>query len=162
DKEMTSFSGEVHRDRLDDYYATLRELLLTPGWRESDFVRVKTRLINAIRTDLRSDNDEELGKEVLYASIYSVIQSKSSAAEGSHQSISGTRPSLERHPNGHLNLGAAGDLQKLTLDNCRAFYRRHYTTGNLTLGLGGGYPDDFAGRVKCDFGALEKAATPAV
>ncbi|HET6655118.1 MAG TPA: insulinase family protein, partial [Gammaproteobacteria bacterium] len=43
DKEMTSFSGEVHRDRLDAYYATLRELLLTPGWRESDFERIKTR-----------------------------------------------------------------------------------------------------------------------
>ncbi|HET7307231.1 MAG TPA: insulinase family protein [Gammaproteobacteria bacterium] len=139
DKEMTSFSGEVHRDRLDAYYATLRELLLTPGWRKSDFERIRTRLINAIRTDLRADNDEELGKEALYEWIY---------AAG--------------HPYGHLNLGAVDDLQKLTLDDCRTFYKQHYTTGNLMLGFGGGYPDDFVERVKRDFGVLAKDATPAV
>ncbi|HET7587516.1 MAG TPA: insulinase family protein [Gammaproteobacteria bacterium] len=161
DKEMTAFSGEVHRDRLDAYYATLRELLLTPGWRKSDFERVKTRLINAIRTDLRGDNDEELGKEALYEWIYgglehsvipaqAGIQSEVDAAEG------------RNHPYAHLNSGAVADLQKLTLDDCRSFYEQHYTTGNLMLGLGGGYPEDFVDRMKRDFGVLTTDAKPAV
>ncbi|HET7370912.1 MAG TPA: pitrilysin family protein [Gammaproteobacteria bacterium] len=139
DKEMTSFSGEVHRDRLDAYYATLREVLLTPGWRKSDFERLKTRLINAIRTDLRGDNDEELGKEALYEAIYP-----------------------PNHPYGHLNFGIVGDIQKLTLDDCRDFYKQHYTNGNLMVGLGGGYPEDFIERIKRDFGVLRNDATPAV
>ncbi|HET6725287.1 MAG TPA: insulinase family protein [Gammaproteobacteria bacterium] len=136
DKDMTAFSGTVHRERLDEYHATLREVLLTPGWRDADFRRVKTRLINAIRTDLRADNDEELGKEALYEWIY------------------------RDHPYGHLNLGAVGDLNKLTLDDCRAFYRRHYTTGNLMLGLGGGYPDNFVARLQRDFRVLGEKAPP--
>lgn len=131
DKEMTAFGGEVHRERLEEYYTVLHELLLAPGWRESDFKRVRTRLINAIRTDLRSDNDEELGKEVLYEYIYG-----------------------EQHPYGHLNAGAVGDLKRITLDDCRAFYRAHYTQDNLTIGLGGGYDKPFAERVRADFAAL--------
>ncbi|HET8551198.1 MAG TPA: pitrilysin family protein [Gammaproteobacteria bacterium] len=150
DKEMTSFSGEVHRDRLDTYYATLRELLLTPGWRKSDIERIKTRLINAIRTDLRADNDEELGKEALYEWIYG----------GLGYPVMPASPG--RHPYAHLTLGAVGDLQKLTLDDCRAFYKQHYTAGNLMVGLGGGYPDAFVERIKRDFGALERETKPPV
>ena len=41
-------------------------MLLTPGWREDDFRRVKDDAINAIKVSLRGNNDEELGKEVLY------------------------------------------------------------------------------------------------
>ncbi|HET7674011.1 MAG TPA: insulinase family protein [Gammaproteobacteria bacterium] len=138
DKEMTRFAGSVHRERLDDYYAILRELLLTPGWHETDFARIRERTINAIRTDLCSDNDEELGKEALYNFIYG-----------------------GEHPYGHLNEGAIGDLEKLTVDDCRAFYRSRYTPDNLVIGCGGGYPQDFPARVQADFAGAQSAPLPA-
>src|SRR5690606_5396703 len=34
DKEMTVFSGTTHVENLEAYYATLKEMLLQPGWRE--------------------------------------------------------------------------------------------------------------------------------
>ncbi|MEX0707478.1 MAG: insulinase family protein, partial [Woeseia sp.] len=131
DKEMTRLSGQVHRDNLDAWYALVRGQLLTPGWREQDFSRVRTQLINAVRTSLVGNNDEELGKEVLYESLYG-----------------------PEHPYGALNLGHSSDLEALTLDDARRFYERYYTIANLTVGLAGGYPDDFPARIGNDLQQL--------
>jgi zinc protease len=131
DKEMTRFGGTVHRDNLDRWYRLAMEQLLTPGWREDDFRRLRQQHINAVRTDLRSNNDEELAKEVLYAEIYG-----------------------PRHPYGSYNMGAIRDLESITLDDVRAFYAKHYTPGNLTLGLAGGYPPAFLEQVQRDLARL--------
>lgn len=131
DKEMTTFRGTVHRDNLDDYYAVISEQLLNPGWREEDFQRIKTQMLNAIRTNLRGNNDEEFGKEALYEFIYT-----------------------DEHPYGSLNYGHAGDLEKLTLDDVKLFYAKHYTPANLMLGLAGGYPEAFREQVLADLAAL--------
>ncbi|HEX7062776.1 MAG TPA: pitrilysin family protein [Woeseiaceae bacterium] len=131
DKEMTRLSGQVHKDNLDTWYALAMEQLLSPGWREQDFRRVRTQLVNAIRTGLVGNNDEELGKELLYAGIYG-----------------------PEHPYGSLNLGDVSDLESLTLDDVQAFYARYYTIDNLTVGLAGGYPESFAGRIADDLQAL--------
>ena len=70
DKEMTRLSGQVHKDNLDQWYSLVRGQLLFPAWSESDLERLRTQLINSIRTDLVGNNDEELGKEVLYKELY--------------------------------------------------------------------------------------------
>ena len=120
DKEMTRLAGQVHRDNLDTWYSLVRGQLLFPAWSESDFDRIKTRLINAIRTDLVGNNDEELGKEALYAATYG-----------------------SEHPYGSYNLGNVSDLEAITLDDVKDFYRSNYTVANITVGLAGGYPDGF-------------------
>ncbi|NNF66270.1 MAG: insulinase family protein, partial [Gammaproteobacteria bacterium] len=61
DKEMIRLHGTMHRDNLAHWYALAGEQLLTPGWRESDFDRIKRRMINSINSDLVGNNDEELG-----------------------------------------------------------------------------------------------------
>ncbi|MBT8088243.1 MAG: insulinase family protein [Gammaproteobacteria bacterium] len=131
DKEMTRLSGQVHKDNLATWYELVRGQLLFPAWSESDFDRIKTQLKNAIRTDLVGNNDEELAKEALYASIYG-----------------------GDHPYGSLNLGTTSDLDAITLDDIRQFYRDHYTIANITVGLAGGYPDDFANAVGNDMQKL--------
>jgi zinc protease len=131
DKEMTRLSGQVHRDNLDTWYRYVRSQLLNPGWGEQDFDRVRNQQRNAIRTGLVGNNDEELGKEVLYASIY-----------GSD------------HPYGSLNLGHNSDLDAITLDDARDFYARYYTINNMTVGISGGYPDSFLARLSNDLQAL--------
>src|SRR6266496_5522803 len=118
DKEMTVFSGTTHVDNLDKYYSLIREMLLDPGFREDDFQRLKEDAINYLKTSLRSGNDEELGKEVLYTMIY---------------------PSS--HPYGHQNRGSVGSLERLTLKDVRDFYQNHYAQANLVIGLAGGYPE---------------------
>src|SRR5918998_3785381 len=67
DKEMTVFEGTTHVDNLEEYYGLLRSMLLDPGWRADDLKRLKDDAINYLRVSLRGNNDEELGKEVLYS-----------------------------------------------------------------------------------------------
>ncbi len=137
DKEMTAFSGQTHIDNLEAYYNLLRSMLLDPGWRADDFQRLKDRSINFLRVSLRGNNDEELGKEVLYSAIYS-----------------GT-------PYGHENVGAVSALEKLTIDDLKRFYASHYTQANLIIGVAGGYPSDFPARIRKDFLALPKTGADA-
>ncbi|MDA0993959.1 MAG: pitrilysin family protein [Proteobacteria bacterium] len=131
DKEMTRLSGQVHRDNLDTWYRYVRSQLLNPGWNEQDFERIKTHQINAVRTGLAGDNDEELAKEVLYRDIYGA-----------------------NHPYGSLNLGNSGDIAAINLEDVKAFYASYYTVNNLTVGLSGGYPDSFATRIGRDLQVL--------
>ncbi len=94
-------------------------MLLDPGWRAEDFQRVKDDQLNALKTDLRGNNDEELAKEELYNLIYA------------------------GQPYGHENLGTVSALEKMTLDDVKQFYRTHYTQANLIIGMAGGYPPRF-------------------
>ena len=130
DKEMTVFSGTTHVDNLERYYALVSQMLLDPGFREEDFNRLRQDAVNYLKTSLRGGNDEELGKERLYTSLYA------------------------NHPYGHQTTGRVSTLERLTLADVRDFYRRNYTQANLVVGLAGGYPQAFADRVKADFARL--------
>jgi zinc protease len=139
DKHMTNLSGQVHRDNLDAWYAIIRGQLLNPAFDEEDFKRVRQQQINALRVNLRSNNDEELGKEVLYEIAF------------------GTD-----HPYGTLNLGKGGDLESITLDDVRAYYAEHFTQANLTVALAGGYAPTFRDRLLADAGRLPVGAANSI
>ncbi|MFZ0430913.1 MAG: pitrilysin family protein [Acidobacteriota bacterium] len=139
DKEMTVFTGEVHKDNLEAFYALLRNALLSPGFREADFDRVKAERLNFVQRTRRFSSDEELGKELLSWEIFK-----------------GT-------PYAHPEEGYVHSVDKLTLDDVRAFYRSHYARNRIVIGIGGGYPADFPARVEADFAKLpeSEAAAPA-
>jgi zinc protease len=130
DKEMTVFTGKAHVETLDRFYSLFRDMLLDPGFRPEDFKRVRDAAVNFLKVNLRESNDEELGKEVLYNSVY------------------------EGHPYGHHNTGTISSLEKLTLDDVRSFYKSNYTQANLVIGLAGGYPQTFAKSIQDDFAQL--------
>jgi zinc protease len=130
DKEMTVFSGTTHIDNLDKYYGLISQMLLDPGFRADDFTRLRTDAINFLKVSLRESNDEELGKEYLYNIIYA------------------------GHPYEHHNVGTVSSLEKLTVDDVKAFYKANYTQANMVLGLAGNYPKDFPERVNADFAKL--------
>jgi zinc protease len=134
DKEMSTFSGEVHVDNLSDYYTLLRSMLLEPGWREEDFKRVKDDAINFLKVSLRGNNDEELAKEVLYQNIYA-----------------GT-------PYGHYSAGTVGSLEAITLDDVKSFYKSQYSQSHLILGIAGGFSNEFLEAMKKDFRTLPAGA----
>jgi zinc protease len=136
DKEMVTFSGATHTDNLEAYYKLLRSMLLEPGWRTEDFQRVKDDAINALRVNLRANNDEELGKEVLEQNIFQ-----------------GT-------PYERFSAGTVSSLQKMTLEDLQHFYRTHYSQANVILGIAGGYTPAFLERVKKDFRGLPEGEGP--
>lgn len=139
DKEMTVFSATTHVDNLEAFYSLFHSMLLDPGWRADDFARLRDDAINYLRVGLRGNNDEELGKEVLYNAIYN------------------------GRPYGHENVGVVAALEKMTVADLQAFYRAHYAQDNLIVAIAGGYPESFPERIKKDFASLPKKGvkTPA-
>lgn len=137
DKEMTVFFGTTHRDNLAKYYEIVSGMLLDPGFRQDDFTRLRTDAINFLKENLRGNNDEELGKEALYISIYS------------------------GHPYGHQNVGTVESLEKLTVEDVKKFYRENYTKANFLLGLAGGFPKNFEEKVDADVSAKLAAGSAA-
>lgn len=135
-KEMSVLSGEIHSDNLADYCAIFKDMLLDPGFREDDFIRLKTNQLNYLEKSIVSTNDEQFGKEILNLAMY------------------------EGHPYGHIEAGTVESVKTLTLEDVKAFYRDHFIQGNITLGLAGGYPADFPAGIKEDFSALPAGTTP--
>ncbi|MEK6284770.1 MAG: pitrilysin family protein [Acidobacteriota bacterium] len=129
DKEMTVFVGTTHADNLQKYYQIISGMLLDPGFRSDDFTRLRTDAINFLKESLRGNNDEELGKEALYVSIYN------------------------GHAYGHQNVGTVESLEKLTIDDLKRFYRDNYRRDNFVLGLAGGYPKGFEEKIQSDVAA---------
>ena len=136
DKEMTTFTGSIHRDNWRKFLDIALPMLLDPGFGEADFKRVKDGQINALRQDLRSSNEEELGKERLQTNIFR-----------------GT-------PYAHPVLGTIAGVESITLDDVKAFVRGQYTRGNLMLGINGDIPPAMVEMFQRSLMALP-AGTPA-
>lgn len=136
DKEMSVFTGQIHVDNLEEYYLIIKDMLLKPGFREEDFIRIKTNQLNFLERTLVSNMDEQFGKEILNLAMY------------------------EGHPYGHTEAGTVESVKSLTLEDVQAFYSEHFLQGNFTLGLTGGYPLDFPAKMKNDFSTLPAGHTP--
>ena len=136
EKEMSVFTGTIHIDNLDNYYAVFKEMLLDPGFREEDFIRIKTNHLNFLEKTLVGNMDEQFGKEILNLMMY------------------------ENHPYGHHNSGTVESVKGLTLDDVKAFYQENFRQGNITIGLAGGYPADFPTNVMKDFSSLAEGFHP--
>ncbi|MYD72580.1 MAG: insulinase family protein [Acidobacteria bacterium] len=124
DKEMTVLVGEVHVDHLEPFFALVRDLATAPRFDQADFDRNRDFLVNSVTAGLRGSDDEELGKQAL-----NVLMHAGHAYEA---------PSI----------GTEEGLGSLTLDDVRAFHASHYTRDRALVGIGGGYPDGFADRVR--------------
>jgi len=141
DKEMTTFTGIIHKDNWQTFLGIVLPQLLDAGFREEDFKRLKEAQLNELTQDLRSNNEEELGKEQLQVNIFR-----------------GT-------PYGHVSLGTVAGLNAIALDDVRQFARRMYTRANLTLGVSGDVPADMLRTIQAELGKLPQgpaAARPAV
>ncbi len=130
DKEMTVFTGRIHRDNLDAYYELFRNHLLAPAFKEEDFERVKSQTMNFLERTRRYGRDEELSKELLFSMAYA-----------------GT-------PYEHPEEGYVESVESITLDDIKDFYSQYYLRNNIVVAIGGGYPDGFIAQVREDFNAL--------
>jgi zinc protease len=138
DKEMTTFTAGVHRDNWERFSAIALPQLVDPGFREEDFRRLKDAQRSALMVDLRSANEEELGKERLQANIFA-----------------GT-------PYGHPVLGTVAGIDAITLDDVKDFVRRAYTRANLIVGLSGELPAELLPGLRRELARLpEGPALPA-
>ena len=138
DKEMTTFTGVIHKDNAGAFLDIALPQLMEPGFREEDFKRLKDAQLTALKDDLKSGNDEELGKERLQADLFA-----------------GT-------PYGHPALGTIAGIESLTLDDVTSFVRDQDTRAHLRLGRSGAVPAEIEARLRQALAQLPAgAATPA-
>jgi len=130
DKEMTTFTGRIHRDNWKAFFDTVLPQLTDPGFREEDFQRLKDAQRNSLTVDLRGNNEEELGKERLQTNLFA-----------------GT-------PYGHPVLGTVAGVQAITLQDVRDFVRSAYTRKALTIGVAGDAPDEMVARLREELSKL--------
>jgi len=130
DKEMTVMRGSVHRDKLEEFQTLFADALLRPGFRSDDFERLRDQAISSVEKGLRYSSDEELGKAALYGAVFA-----------------GT-------PYGHYDGGAVSALRSITLDDIKAFWSTHYTSGNAVVALGGAYPRSLPEQLAAELDSL--------
>ena len=133
-RDQTVIVGRVHRDRLGAFYNLFRDVLLRPRMATEDFERIRAQATSALGLDLRGNDDEAFGKEVLQSMLY------------------------EGHPYGHPELGTEASLARIGVDDVRAHRARVFCAGRATVGLAGGYTDGFAQRVLRDVSELTSDA----
>ena len=138
DKEMTAFTGRIHRDNLDAFFGLYTDAYLKPAFNEDDFNRVRGNLLNYLEKTLRYASDEELGKAAL------------------------TDFAFQGTPYQHPIAGTVAGLNALTVDDVKAFYQAHYTRGNVEVALGGGFDDALVQRFEATLEQLPEgdAVTP--
>ena len=134
DKEMTTFTGSIHKDNWNQYLDIAMPMLLAPGFREEDFKRLKDALKNSLQVDLKDNNEEELGKERLQTNVFA-----------------GT-------PYGHPVLGSLTGIDAITLGDVKDFYRKAYTQGALKVGISGAVNDAMIGSLKQSLAKLPAGA----
>jgi zinc protease len=122
-KEISVFSGTIHRDNLDAYAKLVTDMITRPRFAPEDFDRLKTEALSYLTKTLRGGNDEELGKWTLQLELWG-----------------------KDHPYGHVDVGTVAGLESITLDDVKAFHREHYTAGAVRVGVAGGTSQDFASR----------------
>jgi zinc protease len=138
DKESFVFTGTVHRDNLAAYAELLADQVLTPAFTEEDFTRNRQDAVDGITKTLRGNDDESLGKAALGLLLFN------------------------NHPYGHPTLGTVAGLTSLTVDDVKAFYAQHFTRDRLIIGVGGGFPAEFAQSFAAKFDALPAKGKPPV
>jgi zinc protease len=134
DKEMTTFSGSIHKDNWQEYLGIALPMLLEPGFRDEDFRRLKDAQKNALLLDLKDNNEEEFGKERLQANVFA-----------------GT-------PYGHPVLGTLKGIESISLDDVKAFYRQAYAQGAVRVGISGDVSDGMLAALKTQLARLPAGA----
>lgn len=132
--EMTVIAGRTHKDNLAEFYPLLCDAILRPAFKQEDLDRLKSDTLNYLQNTLRYASDEELAKAVLYNELFA----------GS--------------PYGHLTAGTIDAVKSITLDDVLFFYKTHYTSDNVVLGIGGGYDAPTLARVRKDLAELPRSA----
>ena len=134
DREITTFTLRHPPRQLEEVLRRRAPHAPVPGLRDDDFKRVKDSVTNALKQDLRADNEEELAKERLQQNLFA-----------------GT-------PYGHPTLGSLASIESITPDDVRAFWKAAYTRANLVVGLNGDVPDELVARLEKELGQLPAGA----
>lgn len=130
DKEMTTFTFQVHRDFLNEFYEIFRSLLLNPSFAEPDFNRVKSNELVYVKEVIKASSDEDFSKMALEDQLFE---------ETKYQ---------------HMKSGTVNGLNATTRQDVVSHYQKFFTKNNVLIGISGDYPKSFVGKLKDDIQKL--------
>ncbi|QSE98265.1 M16 family metallopeptidase [Fulvivirga lutea] len=133
DKEMTTFTFEVHKDFLDKFYDIFSSLLLNPTFDQKDFDRVKSNTEVYVKEVIKANSDEDFSKMALEEKLF--------AGTGYE----------------HMKAGTVNGLANITREDVVSHYKKYFTRNNVTVGIAGSYPASFVQKVKADINKLSDA-----
>lgn len=114
DKERTTIALTVATAKAAQALALLTEQLTQPALTQEDFERLRTQQRQALEVGLKGNNDEELGKITLESRMY----------VGAYA---------------HPVLGTRASLDRITLEDVRAFIKTFYVRPRIVVGIAGAY-----------------------
>ena len=135
DKEQSTLTGRVHRERLSDYLPLIISAFTEPAFKTEDLDRLRADAVNYVSNTLRYSSDEELAKAVLWSTVFN-----------------GSRFA-------HLTEGTVAGLENIGNADIRDFYAAHYTQGNVTLGLTGAFDDSVTDALRGAIASLPPGQT---
>lgn len=130
DKEMTVFSGRVHKDHLAAFLPILADVVLEPRMDAKEFERMKTDALNDLTLRLRTSDDENLGKAALETML------------------------APNHPYMHPDIGTESGLKAITLQDCIAHRKKVLGQARLIVGIAGGYDNAALGQLEARLSSL--------
>ena len=138
DKEVSTFTFEVPKAWLNEFYPILKGLILTPSFTQGDFDRVKSNQLNYLEQVIRASSDEEYSKKALEEMLF----------EGTTYQ--------------HMVSGTVAGVKSISLDDVQNHYKNYFTRNNVSLGIAGNYSDEFLAKLKADMGQLADVDVPVV
>lgn len=135
DKQVTIFTFEVHKDKLNDFYPIIRGLLLTPRFAPDDFSRTKSNQENFVEEVVRTSSDEEYSKKYLENILF---------RNSNYQ---------------HLIQGTVSGVKSLTIDDVKNHYKNFFGNANMTIGIAGNYTPEFLATLTNDLSYLPAASS---
>ena len=123
DREMTVFTGVIHRDNLDRFADIVLPQLTSPGLSESDFSRLKAAQMNG------------------WCRTCEQPTRRSSARSGCRRISSPGR--LTAIP----TLGSVAGIESIELEDLRSFIVSHYSVDRVIAGAAGDLPEAFLDRL---------------
>jgi zinc protease len=130
DKEVTVFTFRIHKELVGRFYDLVQGLILTPRFAEDDFERSKSNQLNFVEQVIKTSSDEEFSKMALEDFLF----------RGTNYQA--------------MTRGTASGIKNITLDDVKAHYKRYFTSGNLTVGIAGGYTEDLRAMLEKDLTQL--------
>ena len=138
DKEVTTFTFQVHTDFVKEFYPVISGLMLSPSFIEEDFQRIIVNQQNFVDQVIRASSDEEYSKMALEDQLF----------RGTNYQ--------------HMKQGKSASVSTLTLDDVKNHYQQFFTRNNVMIGVAGNYSDKFLKQLKSDVKKLSdtKPAMP--
>jgi len=137
DKEVSTFAFTVPSDFAEQFYPTMKNLMLAPSFSDEDFKRVKSNQQNYVDQVIRASSDEDYSKAALEDLLF---------RETNYQ---------------HMVAGKTSGVNAITLDDIKEQYKNFFTRNNLMIGIAGNYTPAFLARLKADLNMLP-ATTPVI